>query len=93
MTMSIERKLAIFSFFSGVVLGYLSILVTNFTKIPLLNIFLVAIYIVLSKFVLEASKLVEKNSFKWWFSKCFWMLILFWFVFWTIFVNLVYDIA
>lgn len=83
-----ERKLAILSFFSGVIFGYISTILTNFAKTNLINIIVVIIYMLLVKFISEHLKFIEKKNFSWWFSKFFGMFILFWFIFWTIFYNL-----
>lgn len=83
-----ERKLAILSLFSGIFFGYLSIILTEIMKTNLINVIIVAFYMILIKFIIERSKIIEKKNLNWWFSKFYGMFILFWLIFWTIFYNL-----
>lgn len=83
-----ERKLAILGLFSGAIFGYLSIILTNFVRTNLINILVVAVYMILVKLILERLKIIDKKPFNWWLSKFYILFILFWFIFWTIFYNI-----
>ncbi|MEM7826627.1 MAG: hypothetical protein QXQ40_00175 [Candidatus Aenigmatarchaeota archaeon] len=71
----------------GIVLGYVSFILTKITGIPALNVLLLIFVIFLTKNILQRL-LQEKRSWNWWFSNGLTLLIILWLGFWTILFNL-----
>jgi len=83
-----EKKIGILFSVVGIVLGFLSSIFTQITKFPAINLLIVLIVVFILRFSLERLLKIEKKSWNWWLSNGVYLLILFWFITWTIIYNI-----
>jgi len=83
-----EKRIATLSSIVGIVLGFLSHIFTKITNFPAFNLLIVFIAIFILRFSLERLLKIEKKPWNWWLSNGFYLLILFWFIVWTIIYNI-----
>jgi hypothetical protein len=83
-----EKKMGILFSAVGIVLGFLSHIITQITKFPAFNLIIVLTVIFILRFSLERLLKMEKRPWNWWLSNGVYLLILFWFIIWTIIRNI-----
>jgi len=71
----------------GVILGYISFIITNVTNTPELNILVLIAVLFSSKYILQKSLKIDQK-WSWWFSNGIILCVFLWLVIWTLFYNL-----
>jgi len=71
----------------GIILGYLSFVLTGITSSPELNVLILVAVLFLTKFILQQALKIKKPM-NWWLSNGVVVCIFLWLIVWTIFYNL-----
>lgn len=85
--MELRNKVIILFSVLGIIVGYLSFLITNLTNFPEINILLLVILGLLVKKVLERKWKIKEGR-QWWIRNGGTLYVLLWLVVWTILYNL-----
>ena len=82
-----KKKASVVFAFVGVIMGYVSFLITNSLETNLLQPFIAILAMVFTSEIMKYTLKIKKD-FKWFLSSGGWLYYFVWFVTWVVFFNL-----